>query len=304
MTRSRLIQVGPEGVPRLDHLIRDSLALSNADARRLILAGKVRVNRRTIYQPSASVRPKASIEVQMDAETRKAKSETFSFSSDLILFEDEHILIVNKPPGLPFQPTLDPKRASFYTSLCQYLEEREGGEIKLGVQHRLDRDTSGVMVLTRSPLAHRSLTEQFSERKVTKIYLALTLSPPSARAGQRWTIENQLGVVRKRGKTEIYGDVNSGQTARTDFKILKIDRGVALIEAKPHTGRKHQIRVHLSEKGFPILGDSLYAPPALAQKAPRTLLHAHELTFFHPGKREKVTFTAPIAEDMRRFLDR
>ncbi|HEY5480769.1 MAG TPA: pseudouridine synthase, partial [Verrucomicrobiae bacterium] len=231
-----------------------------------------------------------------------------------LIFEDDHLLVVNKPAGL------NTHAPSPYAGegLYDWLRHRETRWAKLAIVQRLDKETSGVMVFSKSPLANRSLTRQFTDRVVRKKYLLLTDRPVHPR---EMKVESTL--VRAGNRYVSRPLHPSGETAQTHFRVLgeadleggnpkaearrpkeirnpkpETRRGSSeggwceLVEAEPLTGRTHQIRVHAAEKGFPILGDTLYG----GTPAPRVYLHAAELTLRHPASGQEMTFRAPFEQ--------
>ena len=208
-----------------------------------------------------------------------------------VIFEDEHLLVVHKPAGWNTHAPAPHAGEGIY----DWLRHREPRWATLAILHRLDKETSGLLLFGKTPLANRSLTEQFTARGVHKKYLLLTdrLVPP-----QPFTVKSEL--VRLGDK---YASGARGESAETRFKA-KAESGKrkaethspgnpTLVEAEPHTGRTHQIRVHAAENGFPILGDTLYD----GTPAPRVFLHAAEITIEHPATGESVTFSAPAPFD-------
>ena len=208
-----------------------------------------------------------------------------------VLHEDEHLLVVNKPAGWNTHAPSPYAGEGIY----DWLKHREPRWARLAIIHRLDKETSGVLVFGKTPLANRSLTEQFATRAVRKKYLLLTdrPGPQSERI-----VKTKLVRVGDR-----YVSGPHGELAETSFKLVDpILRPPpsALVEASPLTGRTHQIRVHAAESGFPILGDTLYG----GSPFPRVCLHAAELTFKHPASGEEMSFRTPpdFAADARRAL--
>lgn len=201
-----------------------------------------------------------------------------------LIFEDEHLLVVNKPAGLNTHAPSPWAGEGIY----DWLRHREARWARLAIIHRLDKETSGVMVFARTPLANRSLTAQFTARGVHKKYLFLTDRP----VGQvELTVKSSL--VRA-GDKYVSRPVHAGaETAETRFVGCGSSGGCQMVEAEPLTGRTHQIRVHAAEKGFPILGDTLYG----GTPAARVYLHAAELTLKHPASGEELTFRAPTGQD-------
>ena len=183
-----------------------------------------------------------------------------------VRFEDEHLLVVDKPAGVNTHAPSPFAGEGIY----DWLRHREPRWETLAIIHRLDKETSGVMVFGKTPPANKSLTEQFTTREVHKKYLLLTDRPVKQR---EFTVKSSLARVGEK-----YASRPGGEPAETHFRVLETKTGQMLIEASPRTGRTHQIRVHAAESGFPILGDALYG----GSKAERTFLHAAELSFKHP----------------------
>lgn len=225
-----------------------------------------------------------------------------------ILFEDEWLIAVDKPAGLPTQPTVDAKRPSLFSVLQGFLGRRDGAEPYLGLHHRLDRDTSGVVLFTKDRRANAATAALFSGKTAQKTYQALAAT--GAGCAEDWAIENHLGAVGRVGKLERFGAVRSGgDPAQTSFRLIERLGAASLVEARPHTGRTHQIRVHLSECGHPIYGDALYGgAPYLVTCAggrmavPRVLLHAAQLEFPHPMTGAAVSVCCALPADFEECL--
>ncbi len=222
-----------------------------------------------------------------------------------ILYEDGHILVIDKPAGLVVHPAPGHAAGTLVNGLLHYLPQIAGvgGEDRPGIVHRLDRDTSGVMVVARTGRAHRSLSEQFAGRGVEKEYVAILEGiPPSPRG----TVDRPIGrhpVSRK--KMAVVG--RGGRRAVTHWRVEEeFACGFCLARLRLETGRTHQIRVHMASVGAPVAGDPVYGGrkkrmwPAL--EIGRQMLHAARLAFVHPESGEAVSFEAPVPEDMRRAL--
>jgi len=203
-----------------------------------------------------------------------------SSHSKLILFEDDHLLVVNKPAGWNTHAPSPFAGEGVY----DWLRHREPRWATLAIIHRLDKETSGVLVFAKSREANRSLTAQFTEHSVSKSYLLVTDRPVKRR---QFTVLSALVRAGKRYRTQPAG--TGGERAETRFRVLETAAVRTWVEAEPITGRTHQIRVHAAESGFPVLGDTLYGGTA----APRLHLHAMELLLRHPTTGEPITFTAP-----------
>jgi 23S rRNA pseudouridine955/2504/2580 synthase/23S rRNA pseudouridine1911/1915/1917 synthase len=210
-----------------------------------------------------------------------------------ILHQDEHIVIINKSAGLSVLPEGWDPDAPY---LRQMLEEEYE---RIWVVHRLDKVTSGVMLFALTADAHRGLNRQFEQHEVEKVYHAIVEGvPPWNERNARHMLRTNVGrkhrtvVVHKRGKN-----------SETDFKVLKRGQDKALIEARPKTGRTHQVRVHLSALGFPLLGDVLYGASE-TELIGRPALHAHSLTFAHPISGERHSHVANPPDDFMEVLYR
>jgi RluA family pseudouridine synthase len=203
-----------------------------------------------------------------------------------ILYVDDHILAVDKPAGLPVLPDGWQKDAPY---LLKMLEEEYG---KLWVVHRLDKVTSGVMVFARTAEAHRALNIQFEKHEAEKVYHAISSSvPPWEEKTTRFPLRANVGHSHR---TMV--DDRNGKPAQTTFKVLQRGQSHALLEARPLTGRTHQVRVHAYALGYPLLGDVLYSAPA-TELITRPALHAYSLSLQHPQDGRMMTFSAAYPLD-------
>ena len=216
------------------------------------------------------------------------------------LFLDDHIVVLNKPAGLSvLNEGWDPDAPYLRQMLeNQYKHPSTGSGQRIWVVHRLDKVTSGVMVFALTAEAHRGLNRQFERHEVGKVYQAIVEGiPPWNERTARHMLQTNVGrkhrtvVVNKRGKN-----------SETDFKVLKRGQAEALIEARPKTGRTHQVRVHLSALGFPLLGDTLYGASD-TDMIERPALHAYSLEFTHPISKERMAFSAPVPNDMQQVIE-
>jgi RluA family pseudouridine synthase len=209
-----------------------------------------------------------------------------------IIHTDNSIIVLNKPAGLPVLPDGWEPDAPY---LVKMLEEDHG---KIWVVHRLDKVTSGVIVFARTAEAHRELNRQFERHEVEKVYQAFVEGIPA------WDEHIARHMLRTNvgHKHRTMVDHKRGRNSETHFKVLKRGQTGALLEAHPKTGRTHQIRVHLSALGFPILGDVLYGAQE-TDLITRPALHALSLTFTHPNSGERVTYSAPLPNDMLRLME-
>jgi len=213
-----------------------------------------------------------------------------------ILFEDEFLLAINKPPGLPSQPTVDKKRADLFTLIKKQMKNEQ-----IFLHHRLDRDTSGVILLSKNKRANAPLTEMFREHQFTKIYWALTKA--NMDMPDKWEIQNHIVARRKDGHSvKMFRTESGGDFAHTLFRKLASKEDACLVEAQPLTGRTHQIRVHLLHSDASILGDSQYG--GKDSRVPRLMLHAQSLQFPHPVLKTQMKIEAPTPADFQTLINK
>jgi len=220
-----------------------------------------------------------------------------SFSAPEVLFEDDDLLVINKPAGLLSQQSLDPRRPHVTAWIRQHLK------LAVALHHRLDKDTSGVLILGKSKRVNAGLTDLFRDHKVKKTYWALAkIKTDDAR--ETFSVTNHVAPVRDAKKKLIrMVEVKSGGwKAETDFRLLKRTETFDWIEARPHTGRTHQIRIHLAGLKRPIWGDFLYG--GKTDQFPRLMLHARAIEFLHPITGTLHRIEAPSPPDFQSFLTR
>ena len=222
-----------------------------------------------------------------------------------ILYEDSHIAVINKAPGMIVHPGHGNQDETLVHALLFHLDDLSGigGVERPGIVHRLDRDTSGLMVIAKSDLAHKHLVEEFSNRTVTKVYDAIVVGKPLK---DREMIDAPIGRHKVyRQKMTITPD---GREARTEYRIEKIwhtTEGVfSHLRVRIYTGRTHQIRVHLSAHGYPIVGDQVYSKKWEKHRVPYLLLAATRLSFHHPEDGREMNFTIPMPQHMMDFIKR
>ena len=229
----------------------------------------------------------------------------------IVLYEDADLVVIDKPAGLVVHPAAGHADRTLVNALLFHVKDLSGvgGELRPGIVHRLDKDTSGVMVIAKNDKAHRALTEAWGSDGVRKEYLALVYGAP---AKERGTIDAAIGRdPRDRKRMSI---LKGGRSATTDYEVLERFRYVSLLRCSLRTGRTHQIRVHLKHLGHPIVGDPVYSGPQWRgipdKKIQHTLsslrrqaLHAWRLTFPHPISGERMTFQAELPEDLRAVIE-
>jgi 23S rRNA pseudouridine1911/1915/1917 synthase len=219
-----------------------------------------------------------------------------------ILYRDEHVVVLDKPTGMVVHPGAGRQKGTLVNALLQHFPEiREiGAEDRPGIVHRLDKDTSGVMVIARSSKAYKELQHQFKKRLVDKIYLGLVWGNMTRQEG---TIRWPVGRHHKHGD-RISIKTNKPRSAETQFEVLRRCQAYTFLEIKPITGRTHQIRVHLAASGHPIVGDTRYGKKKKGGPVTRLFLHAHRLGFFHPDSQERMDFLSPLPYELERCLEK
>jgi len=278
---------------RLDVFLAAHLG-SRAAAQRAIDAGRVRVD----GEPRAkrhALRGGEVVEVGEEAAPAPAEAPPAEFR---VAWEDEHLLVVDKPAGV----VVHPARGHASGTLAQALERlgAAGGDPgRAGLVHRLDRDTSGLLVVARSEAVHAALKAQLRARRILREYLALVEGRPSARTG---TIEAPLGRDR-RVRTRISTDTADGRAAVTHFATERVLAGHTLLRVRLETGRTHQIRAHLKAIGHPVAGDPEYGRAGALGLA-RQFLHAEHLAFEHPVAHEPIDVRSPLPADLAEALER
>ncbi len=307
---------------RLDHFLFECLPphagqpLSKGKLRKLIIAGAVYLNGKRVRIASKEVIQNAVVSVFIDwakiNQDLKSQDIPFEMRDEQVLFEDEHLIVVEKPPGLPTQPTVDEARDNLYAAVKAFIARRDkvpAHSVYLGLHHRLDRDTSGILVFTKSKEANPGMSEVFSAHQAEKVYNALVYFDSSSEPSPQWTTRDYLARSTEGGqkskKAKFRSVRSGGDFAETEF-LLKEKLSRALwVEARPRTGRTHQIRVHLSEKGLPILGDPHYGGPIQvgALKIPRVMLHAVSLTFPHPIHKNRIAIRSSLPGDFNQCIE-
>ncbi len=210
-----------------------------------------------------------------------------------ILHEDADLIVINKPPGLVVHPAVGHPGGTLVNALLHHCGALSviGGEERPGIVHRLDKETSGCLVAAKNDAAHHELARQFAEREVRKIYLALAAGRLPRKAGVMDAAIGRHKVHRQKMSVQRAGD---GRAAKTEWRVLAEIPCGSLVECTLHTGRTHQIRVHLKHLGHPVLGDAVYGKRG---DFPRQMLHAWKLGFTHPRTGIRLDFTAPIPPD-------
>jgi len=278
---------------RLDLAVARRFDLSRRAAREAVRAGRIDVDGETRDAPGVEVAEDARLEHFPDRPARRSVRTRLA-----VLHEDDDVIVVDKPAGLLTVPTEARERDTLWSRVLQYLQLRRGGRPYAGIVHRLDKDTSGAVVFARNRRALHALQERFRRHDIDREYVALA----SGRLPDAGTFDADL--VRTRDlRRSVARPGETGRPAVTRFQVVERLRGAALVSIRPETGRTHQIRVHFSAAGHPILGDRVYgARGGEPDAVPRQMLHARRLGFVLP-ERERVAVEAPLPDDFRHELE-
>ena len=287
-----------EGGRRLDVVIAARVpSLSRSRIAQLVADGHVRVDG-TPRKPAFRVGSGQAVEVVVPPPVAVAlRPEAIPLE---IVLEDADLVVVNKPAGLTVHPAPGHASGTLVNALLAVVRDLAGvgGELRPGIVHRLDKDTSGLLVVAKSDAAHRALAAQFKAHTAQRTYLAVVRGRVRSDKG---TVRAPLGrhpVRRKR-----IAVVPAGRAAVTHYTVLERFRDATLLACRLETGRTHQIRVHLAHAGYPVIGDPVYGR-ARAPEIARQALHAARLEFEHPRTGRRVTCSAPVPDDMARLLAR
>ncbi len=281
----------------LDRILRELCpGKSWNEVRRLITSGKVGVDGRTVLEPTLRLRSGAELTLRMNA-PRPTKQG--ALDARTIVYADSQVVVVRKPAGISSVPYDENEKGTLDELVPDLLRRKGGPEAPLGVVHRLDKETSGLLVFARTLAAKRHLKQQFRFHTVKRRYLAIA----------HGTVENathQSRLVKDRGDGR-RGSTDHrelGREAITHVKVVERLLGATLVECRLETGRTHQIRIHLAEAGHPLVGERVYvrgfSGPVIA--APRLMLHACELGFEHPSSGKPLSFEEPLPDDMNAVL--
>jgi 23S rRNA pseudouridine1911/1915/1917 synthase len=265
--------------------------------RRAIESGKVRVDDRVVTDPRSVVEAGAKIRVQLSAPRPRAQS---PLSKSAWVHLDRHVIVIDKPPNVSSVPYDETERGALSDLVRAELARRQGGGIPpLGIVHRLDKETSGLILFCRNVNAKRQLKQAFRFHTIERRYVALCHG-----AIRSQTIRSRLIEDRGDGRRGSTKNPKLGQAAVTRVRVLESFPGATLVECQLETGRTHQIRIHLSEAGHPVVGERVYVHEAWPKLgATRLMLHAKELGFEHPVSGEKLHFQSEPPPDMQRVID-
>lgn len=295
-------------------LLKKSPDLSRAQIKKLIEQGLVSINDKSALKAGAEVKPGSVVKIKLEIRTGpEHPGEDIPLE---VLYEDDDIVVVNKPPNLVVHPGAGNKTGTLVNALIgrgSKLSAGAGDRGRPGIVHRLDKDTSGVVVVAKTARAHKSLVEQFQKRTVGRAYYALVFSTPRA---SREISRDDIGVIdapigRHASKRTLMAILNNGgRRAVTHWRVVERMAYGTLLEVRLETGRTHQIRVHLQHIGSPVIGDKVYGefsglPAKLLRAAEsfgRQALHAYRLEFDHPVTGKRLSFMGGMPQDLKDLL--
>jgi 23S rRNA pseudouridine1911/1915/1917 synthase len=305
------LTVGDEAAgARLDSFLATHIhEVSRTRIQRAIEDGDVLVNERTI-KPSYRLRAGDQIEIDLpEPPPVELIPEPIPLN---IVYEDEHLVVVDKPAGMVVHPGAGIESGTLANALVYHFNELSGsaGRIRPGIVHRIDKETSGLLVVAKTNAAHERLSDQFRDRHVFKLYVALVYGRVSTERGE---IEARIGRSPHNRTRMAVLRGGAGRAAHTVFEVADRYAEFTLLKVQIKTGRTHQIRVHMAHTGHPVVGDSTYGSgrentvrDAAVKRAIRELgrhfLHSAQLAFLHPETGERLEFSSPLPHDLKRFL--
>jgi 23S rRNA pseudouridine1911/1915/1917 synthase len=298
MAEELALQVGAaEGGQRLDVYIAGAAdRISRSQAQKLLAEGRVTVNgspARPSYKVNAGDRIAVAIP---DPEPLTLAAEDIPLA---VIYEDSDIIVIDKPRGMVVHPAAGNYTGTLVNALLRHCTDLSGinGTLRPGIVHRLDKDTTGLLVVAKNDLAHSGLTEQIKRRTVKKLYFALVTGNLRENTG---LIDAPIG--RSRADRKRMAVVEGGRRAVTRFRVIERFGRYTLVEAQLETGRTHQIRVHFAYIGHPVIGDPVYGTRRQPFSLVGQALHAHTLGFVHPRTGESLEFSAPLPADLAALL--
>lgn len=285
---------------RLDQILSSSINdVSRTRLQKLIREGHVQVDGFVITKPAFQLEGNEIVEVNIPApKSTKLKAEKIPLD---VIFENQDILVINKPPGIVVHPSVGHASGTLVHAVLAHAPDIQGvgGVRRPGVVHRLDKDTSGIILMAKNDAAHQMLQDQFRQRKVEKTYLALVHNKPPTPKGR---IEAAIGRdPQHRQKMTVVPD-SKGREAISIYKTIENFDRHAFLEIRPLTGRTHQIRVHLAFIGCPVVGDEVYGSQKTVLDVKRQFLHAEKLKIQLPGEEGEAVFHAPLPSDLDQVL--
>lgn len=285
---------------RIDiYLTQKEIYPSRSQIRNLITQGKIKVNN-NIVKPSYLLKNGDKINLY-SPEDKELKIKAEAIPIDII-YEDEYLVVLNKPTGMIVHPAGKIRSGTLVNALLYHCKDSLsgiGGIIRPGIVHRLDKNTSGLMVVAKNNLAHLDLSQQIKSRQIIKKYIALVHGNIKNNSG---IIDAPIGRSLKNRKKMAVIEENSRE-AISHFKVLKRFSNYTLVEITLSTGRTHQIRVHLAFIGYPVVGDIVYGHRKQELSIDRQALHSHILGFIHPFTKKYMEFCAPLPNDMQELIN-
>jgi len=285
---------------RIDAYLRANTELSRSRVSALILEGAVSANGLVVEKPAFKVEVGQRITLAIP-ETRPVDIVPQDIPLD-ILYQDSDIVVVNKPCGMVVHPAAGNEDRTLVNALLYHVRDLSGigGEARPGIVHRLDKDTSGLILIAKNDRSHTALSEQFKERSMEKHYRAVAFGTFSNDSGLIDAPIARHPVDRKKMAV-----VPNGKPSQTEWTVISRHQSATYLDVHLLTGRTHQIRVHMHSIGHPLLGDRIYAPHLKTSvHIPRLMLHAHTLSFTHPTSGERMTLTAPLPEKFLTVLEK
>jgi 23S rRNA pseudouridine1911/1915/1917 synthase len=297
----------PDGGQRLDKALAEVSGLSRERIKALLGEGRISLGGRAVAQPSLKPAAGTAFAISVpEAAPAEARPQEIALT---VVFEDEHLIVVDKPAGLVVHPAagnLDGTLVNALLHHCRGQLSGIGGVARPGIVHRIDKDTSGLLVVAKTDAAHEGLARQFADHSIERAYLAIVAGRPIPASG---TVRGAIARSTADRKKMALVDDGRGKHAVTHYRTLEPLNGASLIECRLETGRTHQVRVHMSSIGHPLLGDPVYGrtPPRLkptlsALGFRRQALHAARLGLVHPVTGERLLWNSDLPADMRELL--
>lgn len=285
---------------RLDVFLSEKInELTRSQIQKIVDKQKVKVNS-VIRKSSYKLREGDRVELEYEIpKPEEIKAENIPLKLE---YSDDHIVVVDKPSGMVVHPGAGRTHGTLVNALLYHFPElaEVGPKERPGIVHRLDKETSGLMVVAKTQKAQKDLQQQFRMREVNKHYLGLVWGKMPEKKGKiTWSI----GRHAKHGE-RMSIKTKKPRTAETQYSVQEEYPEFSLLEIKPVTGRTHQIRVHFSASGHPVVGDTRYGRRKVKICCPRFFLHSYRLSFIHPETRERLEFSIPLPEDLKNFLEK
>jgi len=294
---------------RLDRALAAAIpSLSRERLKTLIRSGAVEAEGKAVRDPAAKVRGEEALRLAVP-EPSPAHNEAQDIPLTIV-FEDEHLLVVEKPAGLVVHPAAGNFDGTLVNALLHHCAGQLsgiGGVARPGIVHRIDKDTSGLLVVAKTDVAHEGLAKQFAAHSIDRRYLAIVIGVPKVNQG---IVDAALARSATNRKKIAVVEGNRGKRAVTHWKRLQVMKDAALVECRLETGRTHQVRVHMASLGHPLLGDPVYGRSGKTHgkllnqlQFHRQALHAAELGFTHPVTKRKLSFSSPMPPDMQELFN-